>query len=126
MYIPSNFFGTAWVRYIYGARPSDYSIYLISFINQDTDFLSLIKINISIIEIIDSPEYFMASLIDKDNKHEAKAEIINTADKNIFLVSASALFNARDEEAKQLKPTPITYRYAIFSRFSLGLFKMNK
>ncbi len=68
----------------------------------------------------------MLSLLDKDNKHETKAEIIKIADKNIFLVSASALFSDRDEEAKQLKPVPITYRKAIFSRFSLGLLKMNK
>ncbi len=68
----------------------------------------------------------MLSLLDKDNKQETKAEIINIADKSIFLGSASALFSARDEEAKQLKPVPITYRKAIFSRFSLGLLKMKK
>ena len=68
----------------------------------------------------------MLSLLDKHNKQETKAEIINITDKNIFFESASALFSARDEEAKQLKPAPITYRKAIFSRLSLGLFKMNK
>ena len=69
--------------------------------------------------MISSPEYFMLSLLDKHNKQETNAEIINMPDSNIFLESASALFSARDEEAKQLKPTPITYRKAMFSRLSL-------
>ena len=68
----------------------------------------------------------MLSLLDKVNKQETKAEIINIADKSIFLRFASALFNAKDEAARQLKPAAITYRKAIFSRFSLGLLRMKK